>query len=448
MARDYDEVSDKMKIGILVRMVPGELQQAILHHADRLNNYRAIREKVLSLADARRHLKDPDAMDIDGVDNCGNDGWEEQDIAAVGKGACFRCGGVGHRAADCATPAPLAAKGKGDKGKGKGAVWGEKGKGKGNGKGGVRPQCAHCGKTGHTPETCWSLHPDQMPWKRTNGIDWDEAPEEREIGQVDVEGRVPGLHRGLEGRVPGLRRGLEGRVPGHHRGLEGRVGGRPARGGSFGRGVEAPPGIELKNSFAALAVGDECDVEERVFDIGAIEEVDNASLGALDIEVDDQAVAHVGRSRRLVSAGRGKITIDSGAAESVLPRGMLPNEPLREGAAKRSGVKYVAANGARMETLGEKRARFRRSGEAGINGITFQVTDVAKPLAAVSRILDKGNRVVFNRGAEGSYIENVSTGEWMPLKEEKGTFVLEVDFLQPEEAMEEQAAAGFARRGE
>lgn len=204
----------------------------------------------------------------------------------------------------------------------------------------------------------------------------------------------------------------------------------------------------MKNSFAALAVGDECDVEERVFDIGAIEEVDNASLGALDIEVDDQPVAHVGRSGRLVSAGRGKITIDSGAAESVLPRGMLPNEPLREGAAKRSGVKYVAANGARMENLGEKRARFRRSGEAGINGITFQVTDVAKPLAAVSRILDKGNRVVFSRGAEGSYIENVSTGEWMPLKEEKGTFVLEVDFLQPEEAMEEQAAAGFARRGE
>ena len=117
-----------------------------------------------------------------------------------------------------------------------------------------------------------------------------------------------------------------------------------------------------------------------------------------------------------------------------MPKAMLPNEPLREGAAKKSGVKYVAANGARMENLGEKRVRFKREGSHEVNGITFQVTHVGKPLASVSRILDKGNRVVFSRGPGGSFIENETTGEWMPLKEERGTFVLEVDLLELERA--------------
>ena len=104
--------------------------------------------------------------------------------------------------------------------------------------------------------------------------------------------------------------------------------------------------------------------------------------------------------------------------------------------------------GARMGNMGEKKAKFKRDGMHGINGITFQVTDVSKPLASVSRILDKGNRVVFSRGAEGSYIENTVTGEWMPLKEERGTFVLEVDWLEPEVSQRDSTrASGFPRQG-
>ncbi len=69
-----------------------------------------------------------------------------------------------------------------------------------------------------------------------------------------------------------------------------------------------------------------------------------------------------------------------------------------------------------------------------MNSITFQVTDVGKPLESVSRILDQGNRVVFSRAPEGSVIENEATGEWMPLKEEHGTLILEADLLEPERA--------------
>ena len=48
-------------------------------------------------------------------------------------------------------------------------------------------------------------------------------------------------------------------------------------------------------------------------------------------------------------------------------------------------MKYVAANGAQMDNLGEKKVKFKRMGSDEVNGITFQITEVSKPLASVSR---------------------------------------------------------------
>ena len=141
---------------------------------------------------------------------------------------------------------------------------------------------------------------------------------------------------------------------------------------------------------------------------------------------------------KLKPAGTGRITIDSGAAESVLPVGMMPGEETVEGESKRKGVRYVAANGGKMENHGEKTVRFRRNGSEAVNSITFQVSGVSKPLAPVSQILDKGNTVVFSRSCEGSYIRNEATGEKVPIVEDKGTFVVEVEFLE---------LAGFRRQG-
>ena len=76
-----------------------------------------------------------------------------------------------------------------------------------------------------------------------------------------------------------------------------------------------------------------------------------------------------------------------------MPRGTLEGEPLVEGEAKRLGVKYVAANGAKMDNHGQKRIRFKKEGLGGISDMLFQVTDVGKPLASVTRILDKRNSV-------------------------------------------------------
>ena len=87
---------------------------------------------------------------------------------------------------------------------------------------------------------------------------------------------------------------------------------------------------------------------------------------------------------------------------------MLEGEPLVEGEAKRLGVENVAANGAKMGDYGQKRIRFKKEGLSGVSDMLFQVTDVGKPLASVTRILDKGNTVVFSRKPGGSYIMNTT----------------------------------------
>ena len=115
---------------------------------------------------------------------------------------CCRCQGYGHRASDCATPAKGKGKNKcfkGD-GKGKGLYSDHKGRGKGSkgdGKGrGQQVQCTHCGNRGHGPATCWTLHPDQILWKKTSYIEEEDVAVGGigfDVGLVDVVTSPPGV---------------------------------------------------------------------------------------------------------------------------------------------------------------------------------------------------------------------------------------------------------------
>ena len=65
LKRDYgQEVAETARVGLLILMAPDELQGTVLEHADRLREYRQVKEKMVMLLDARVQLKDPNATDI------------------------------------------------------------------------------------------------------------------------------------------------------------------------------------------------------------------------------------------------------------------------------------------------------------------------------------------------------------------------------------------------
>ena len=367
LSRDFSEkLSDKMKAAILISMLPSDLQHALIQQADKFVDFKSTKDRVATLVEAKLALKSPDAMECDAIhrSNChavaDDSGIETYDLdvdAVNGKGGvfCYRCGGQGHIAAKCATPAP-AKGGKGKDGGGKGGKPGGKGPNpKGKGKGDWSGFCSYCGKKGHGPRDCWSKQRDESGGGRMDVGEIEEDIGGFEIGCVDLGG----------GRNPVI------------------TGVRPTPRG--------PPGLQLSNRFRALSDEDEpniCPVEKQ-------------------------------------SAG-GRITVDSGAAESVWPEDLMPEVQTKPSIGSQTGVTYIAANGNKMPNLGEKKVHFKT--KDGLNSsIVFQVTKVKKPLAVVSKITEKGNWVCF--GPNEAYIQNVATGKRTELELHNGTYSLDVEYL-------------------
>ena len=122
------------------------------------------------------------------------------------------------------------------------------------------------------------------------------------------------------------------------------------------------------------------------------------------------------------------MAIGSGATETVVGEGMLESIETVEGEAYRKGVQYEGASGTLIPNLGEK--RFVAMGEGGqIRKMRAQVCEVNKALLSVKRVVQAGNRVVFD--SNGSYVENTYTGEKLPLREEGGMYMLKLWVRKP-----------------
>ena len=86
-------------------------------------------------------------------------------------------------------------------------------------------------------------------------------------------------------------------------------------------------------------------------------------------------------------------------------------------------MEYEVANGETIPNLGEK--RFIAATENGVaRKMKAQVCDVNKSLLSDKRVLQAGNRVVFD--ADGSYIEDKQSGDCMPMREDGGMFMLKL----------------------
>ena len=83
-----------------------------------------------------------------------------------------------------------------------------------------------------------------------------------------------------------------------------------------------------------------------------------------------------------------------------------------------------------MGHYGQKDILFQSKGDGQVVGLTFQVTDVKKPLLAVRRLTEKGNLVQFGADPGESFIKNKMTGNIIPMERKGGTFVIKAKFVQ------------------
>ena len=413
LQRDFGEsLSSRMKAAILVSMLPTPMQDSVFSNAERFEEYTVAREKVLTIAEAKRAISnhDADRMECDyaGYDyDYGNDGQandhddgEAEDTMALGAEVrCYRCQGFGHIAAKCPTPESKG-KGKGKGGKGKGPTKGApKGSPKGAPKGGAFGKapnfCSHCGKRGHGPANCWTKQaedsgrdPAQMAAVEqencghdSNALDIDLGG--FEIAAVEVVDPAPVAICGVDGAARDL-------------------------------DADGTTEFGMRGDFA----GRWTQVERRKTRRQRSKNVE-LCIDALDKNL-----------------GKGRITIDSGAAESVMPMEYLPEIKVLPSEGSRKGVQYVTANGGKMPNLGEHKVHFKTA-DGGTSSVVFQVTHARKPLASVSKIVEKGNRVVFDK--ESSYIENLHTGKRVPIELYNGTYHLDVEYVM-------DSAPGFSRQ--
>jgi len=396
LERDFKEkVGSKMKAAILISMLPVDLQNALIQQADKYEEYGPTKEKIISIVEAKIAMKSPDDMDVDWLAK-ENEAWygnqeNDEEIDWLGKGGgiqCHRCGGLGHISKNCGSPEPAKGKakgqgknGKGDGKGGKNGKFGYKGgngkndyKGKGNGK---NEYCSYCGKPGHGPKECWSKQKDDAAAGLAAVDPADE--EDQDLCGFDMAG----LDIIEPPPVPTWTEVVS---------RKNRKASTPPQCIPSTKGSPIPYDFWPTNPCKLL---DCCPVE-------------------------------IASKRQKKPIGTGKITIDSGAAESVMPMEMLKEIQLKESKGSKAGVQYIAANGGRMPNLGEKQVHFKTSDGAESN-VVFQVTHARKPLASVSKMVKKGNRVIFS--PSGSYIENIATKKRIDMQEVNGTYQIDVEYL-------------------
>ena len=119
--------------------------------------------------------------------------------------------------------------------------------------------------------------------------------------------------------------------------------------------------------------------------------------------------------------------MDSAADESCWP---LDEGGAFEVRASKRHIRLKAANGQAMQHAGEKDVTFRDKESGEVLGMTFQVTEVRKPLAAVWRLVEKGNLVQFGPSGAQCFIQNIQSGRRIQLHRRGGSYILRVEYVK------------------
>ena len=99
------------------------------------------------------------------------------------------------------------------------------------------------------------------------------------------------------------------------------------------------------------------------------------------------------------------------------------------------------ANGESIPNLGERRLDVMTEGSNWAKRMHFQVADVHKPLLSISRVADMGYGCYF--GKDGGYLEDLQSGERVPIRRVGNLYVLRMWVKQAAKA----GSQGFQRQG-
>jgi hypothetical protein len=378
---------------------------------------------------------------------------KEVEVDYVGE-TCLRCGGHGHYARECPTPK---GKGKGGgksgKGYGKDGYKGYKGYGKdswykgykGGGKDGFGKNggdkgkgkgfagtCFICDEVGHRAANC----PNKKGGKNMDigavdsagatvvGGVWEIAA----VRKVEEWNKVKGVYKEKfvehAGAACGFQNSFEGLEVGECGDIDEEEWPKPGEVAYVVKGGarKEKRQVKFKDGGLVKEQGGKMNLEELAVCAvpfascsvppglggGAAKSIDAVELGWKRLGLED-------------------ITIDSAAEESVCPKSWATAFGTRPAEKK---MRFINASGGEMGHYGERTANFRTVGESAIMSLTFQVSDVQKPLAAVRRISEKGNRVVF--GPQENFIENVATGRRIQMIKKGGSYVVPAELIMKE----------------
>lgn len=121
-----------------------------------------------------------------------------------------------------------------------------------------------------------------------------------------------------------------------------------------------------------------------------------------------------------------EITVDSGAAESVMPNWY---SDYKWSQTHKFGRGYRVANGSRIENSGETQFKMLMP-DGGNTSFHFQVVDqCTKPLGSVMRMAPQGNRIVFDdEEGSGRYAEHKKSGKRTWFRKKNGVYVIDAIF--------------------
>ena len=165
-----------------------------------------------------------------------------------------------------------------------------------------------------------------------------------------------------------------------------------------------------------------CDVEdwEKLVKVGS--EVHPVKLCGLWLREALLAAHQAPEWERIV------LTVDSGASDTVIPPHVAKSLPLLD--SSKVGIEYEVANGGIVQNLGERRGEVKLSENAVKSFImSFQVVEkVHKPLLAVSRLVEAGHEVSFNKANPRIVLSN---GDVVPMICRGGTYEIDIWIKNP-----------------